>query len=225
MTVFFKSSSHGSYGEKEKIETHESFGMVSITTPSGGCPNLFGSSIKHSNKIALEIHEAEKRRDLHREWYYPVKPIIRVEMSKVQFAELITSVGTQGVPVTITRREYTLIEDCPEQSTRTLYEQEFKEDLNEVMDDMSEDFKLLKDMLNSGNMKMGERKAAAGMLTRIEQALRSNLPFIQSSFNEAVDKTVVAAKGEVEAFFEGKIRQLGLEEYKSQVKKNFLLTE
>jgi hypothetical protein len=45
----------------------------------------------------------------------------------------------------------------------------------------------------------------------LRQEVRSNLPFIQSMFNEQMDKTVKEAKGEIEAFTQNKIHALGLE--------------
>jgi len=38
----------------------------------------------------------------------------------------------------------------------------------------------------------------------------ANMPFVQTQFNEAMDKTVTEAKAEVEAFVSHKVTSLGL---------------
>lgn len=60
-------------------------------------------------------------------------------------------------------------------------------------------------------MKASDRQNAYSLIGRLETEIESNLPFVQESFNEAVDRTVEAAKAEIEAFIEGKVRSIGLE--------------
>jgi len=44
-----------------------------------------------------------------------------------------------------------------------------------------------------------------------------SIPFLQKSFNEAMDKTVNEAKGEVEAFVMNKVTSLGIEKMKDDL--------
>lgn len=207
-----KTNNHGHYGEDQIREEHPSYGQLSIGRTTGGNPNLYGSSIKHTNKISIEIRHSEKIRDLHRTWYFPRDCIVRIEMSPTQFADALTSMNTSGVPVTIVRLSgHDFIPECPETHTRQIFEKEFKERAKQVVDDMAVDFKTIKEMLAAGSPKVAARKAIIQMLDRIQTEIGSNIPFIQESFNEAVDKTVNEAKGEIEAFMESKVRSLGLE--------------
>jgi hypothetical protein len=46
-----------------------------------------------------------------------------------------------------------------------------------------------------------------------------SIPFVQSQFNEAMDKTVTEARAEVEAFVDNKIRSLGIQALEGEVQK------
>ena len=58
----FKSLNRGKYGEDETREDHPSFGQLQFVRTTGGQPNLYGSSIQHQNKIALEISHSQKNK-------------------------------------------------------------------------------------------------------------------------------------------------------------------
>lgn len=49
------------------------------------------------------------------------------------------------------------------------------------------------------------------MMEKVLQEMRSNIPFVYDMFNEAMDKTILEAKGEVEAFVEHKLRSIGVD--------------
>ena len=52
----------------------------------------------------------------------------------------------------------------------------------------------------------------------LRQEIESNVPFIQQSFNEQMDKTVMEAKGEVEGFVMNKLMSAGLEGLQKEMK-------
>jgi len=52
----------------------------------------------------------------------------------------------------------------------------------------------------------------------LRQEIESNVPFIQQSFNEQMDKTVLEAKGEVEGFVMHKVISTGLEGLQKEFK-------
>ena len=47
-----------------KKETTPAYGMLSFHRVTGGDPNLFGSSVKHNQKIMLTLKEGNVSRDL-----------------------------------------------------------------------------------------------------------------------------------------------------------------
>jgi ElaB/YqjD/DUF883 family membrane-anchored ribosome-binding protein len=70
---------------------------------------------------------------------------------------------------------------------------------------------------SKASINKGDREAILGKLRMLMQNINSNMPFVQSQFNEAMDKTVTEAKAEVEGFVEGKIRALGIDALQSEV--------
>lgn len=200
-------------------ETHESYGLIGISRRTGDPGSLFGSSIKHGNYVALTIKRAELNRDLHRNWYYGHEPLIEIEMSNTQFSEMITSLNMgDGVPCTIRHIGYKTLEDPPGVQQRQIFEDEFKADMKKVGNKISSAIDKAGVLLsNKGNVKMSDRKEILGLLASIAQDINSNMPFVQSQFNEAMDKTILSAKGEIEGFIQNKITSLGIEALKDQV--------
>lgn len=212
----FQSLKRGGYAEKRTIEKHPSFGQLGFYRTQGGSSNLYGSSIEHNGYITLEISYSEKHRDLNQNWYHPREEIIRIAMSPTQFAEAITSIGSEPIPVTIQRLNGESIEPCPSENTRKRFKVEFKRDVETIIEDVECDFDLAKEMLaRKGALKVADRKKIIGVLSRIKQAIKSNLPFVYSQFDRATEKTITEARGEIEAFFENKVRSLGLDALKN----------
>lgn len=93
-------------------ETHPAFGMCRVnrvsSTPG---KSLFQSDLQHREYIQLTVSTAERKRDLKHDWVHAKKTVIEVAMSLAQFASMVTSAGTEGVPVTI---GFTAGSDVPE---------------------------------------------------------------------------------------------------------------
>lgn len=208
--------------EDKRTDKHESYAMLGIsrTTCSGGL-NLFGSSIKHYNTIRLRIKPAEVDRHLNRDWYHGAMiPYIEVEMSYSQFAEAITSLNQgDGIPVTLRYLNGKQIEECPFTNKR----QEFEDEFEKKMKDISNKLKVLtettEELLNSKKpLTKTEKDEVLSSIKSIRQEVGMNIPFIQQSFNEQMDKTVLEAKGEVEGFVLNKIISTGIEGLKTDMK-------
>ena len=200
--------------EGEKVVQHESFGMVGFSRIHAGGKKgvrLFGSSVDNNTVIALRIKRAEKGWHLHRHWYHANEQLIEVYMTPAQFAEAITGMNMgEGVPCTI---QYIKGEghmaECPDENVRELIEEDFREDMIELNSDISRAIRDAKDALGKKSISKGDLKAVIASLSKIEMDLNSNIPFIQSQFNEAMDKTVHEAKVEVDAFMTHTIVELG----------------
>ena len=197
---------------------HESFGLLSFSrTQSNMNKHLFGSSIKHQNTIHMRVNACEENRGLNRYWYHPRETIIDIEMSYSQFAEAIVAMNTIGVPCTIRRVMGAEMEDCPGESQREMFEKEFNGKVLDITKRV-QDLKHAADELlhKKGALKVSEKKELASMLHMLVMEVRQNLPFIQSSYNEAMDKTTMEAKSEIEAFVNHQVHTLGLEQFKKQ---------
>ncbi|MFM9815939.1 hypothetical protein ACKI16_46630, partial [Streptomyces scabiei] len=66
---------------------------------------LFGSNTNSNSIISIKISNAEVRQDLGRNWYYDTNVITEINMTTIQYAEMISSPNTSGVPCTIKRTE------------------------------------------------------------------------------------------------------------------------
>ncbi len=197
---------------------HESFGLLSFSrTQSNMNKHLFGSSIKHQNTIHMRVNACQENRGLNRYWYYPRATIIDIEMSYSQFAEAIVTMNTTGVPCTIRRVMDHKMEDCPGESQREMFEKEFKDEVLNITK-IVQDLKNASDELlhKKGALKVSEKKELASMLHMLVMEVRQNLPFIQSSYNEAMDKTTMEAKSEIESFVNHQVNTLGLDQFKKQ---------
>jgi hypothetical protein len=196
------------------VGTHESYGMISVSRVSSNLgQSLFGSSIKHSNTIMLRIKKGEVDRLLNRDWYRGKEEIVNVELSPTQYAEMLTCMNMgDGVPCTIRRLNGKMIEGPSEVKQRQIFEQEFQENITALENECSDGVNDVADiLLKKGSITIKERKKALEKITGIMRIVGDYLPFIQRSFNESMDKTVLEAKGEVEAFVTNKVVSLGIE--------------
>lgn len=208
--------------EYDRTDKHESFAMLGIarTTCSGGL-NLFGSSIRHYNTIRLRIAPAEVDRHLNRDWFHSTRvPYIEVEMSYSQFAEAITSLNQgDGVPVTLRYLDGKQIEDCPFVDKRQEFENEFEDKMKDITKKLEKLTERTEELLNDKKaLTKSEKEEIIKSIKSLRQEVRSNIPFIQQSFNEQIDKTVLEAKGEVEGFVLNKIISTGIEGLKTDMK-------
>ena len=83
-------------------ERHPAFGIARISrihaTPG---QVLFQSDLRHSEYIEVTLSEAARKRDLKHDWVHAEHVLAKFAMSMSQFASLVASGGTEGVPVTI----------------------------------------------------------------------------------------------------------------------------
>lgn len=194
---------------EDKDQEHESYGMLSLSRVSGRV-NLFGSSITHNNFVALRVNTASLRRDLSRNWYHSRNQIVEVYMSYTQFVEAITNMNTDGVPVTIHAVGGKAMESCPFDDVRDKLSTEFQDRLNVLLDSAAKAAKQAKTRLRApGTISKAERNEIAAELYRVNQEITSNLKFVLDSFNKQTEKSIIEAKGEIEAFFSHKIHALG----------------
>jgi hypothetical protein len=206
-------------------ETHESYGLIGVHRTQGRVKNLFGSSIEHNSTILITIKRAEKDRHGNRDWYFGRDLLLELEMSPIQFAEMITSLNVgDGVPCTLRYiNGYNRIPDPPDVNQRQLFEDDFKNDIEQVTDKFVEDYKNIRNILTKkGHLTVTEKEYVLAKISRLNKTISDSIPFIQKQFNEAMDKTVLEAKGEVEAFITNKIISTGIKTIKDEFK---MLTE
>lgn len=195
----------------ENTYKHPSYGMLRFSRTSGSATNLFGSSIQHNDTIRLRICEASVTRMLNSDYFNNEGELIEVEMSYSQFAEAITSMNMgNGVPVTIRWiRDKGNIEKCPFEDKRKQFESEFKENLDDANADTETLLSEINELFtNKKSLTKSDKDAVLGKLEAIRRNINDNNDFLFRQFNEQMDKTVLAAKGEIEAFAQNKLNSI-----------------
>ena len=198
---------------KREKDMNPAYGIMGFSRVSGGDPDLFGSSVKHGQKIVMTLKHGGVERNLNRDWYFGKDTIAEGEMSYTQFAELISSMNVgPGVPVTIRYTEKDgKTEPVNRVSVRELHLQEFEEANNEKSELINELIGKLKDIFSEKrSLKAKEREDVLNALNKLYMEVNSNNTFMLKQFNEAMEKVSTEAKGEVEAFVENKMRSVAL---------------
>lgn len=195
------------------VSEHPSYGLARFSRINGGHRALFGSSIQNQNTITLSISRAKHERNIGNDWYYAKNEIIEIEMSQNQFSELITSFNMgSGIPVTIKHINHDIYPNPPFQSQADLHSQEFQKYMYNYRKEIETVLEKTKDVLqNKNSIGKGDRETMLKDLESLMDKLSSGIPYYQQQFSEAMEKTVIEAKAEVEAFIERQIRNKGLE--------------
>jgi hypothetical protein len=100
--------------------------------------------------------------------------------------------------------------ECPAVDQRQKYEDEFKENMCNAAVKARDLEKVVSAMLDGDRISKAQRKEIKDALSAVIAHVDDKTPWIQKQFNEAMDKTVTEAKGEVEAFVNHKIHSLGI---------------
>lgn len=191
--------------------SHPSYGTLAFSRRTGGKTPLFGSSIEHRDTIAMALYHADVTRGLHSDSIFGNSKIAEVEMSYSQFAEAITSMNMgSGVPVTIRWTEKDgVIPSCDFVSKREQFEDEFKEKRKKATDESQQLIKDVTEMFEQKkNLTKADRQEILSKLSKLSMDIGCNMDFISEQFNKQMDKTIMEAKGEIEAFCQNKVNSI-----------------
>jgi hypothetical protein len=204
--------------EPDKI-SHPSFGTINFNRVS--CSehmNLFGSSIKQSHVIQLEIHHAVIQRDLQQDNIYSKGLIVSAYLSPSQFADAITSLNSESVPCTINFVDGHQVPEPLFENKRVQFDAEFEEKMNEIVSDTNRYYKKIAEILSKPNLGKHDREEILKQIDGIKMQIGNNIPFIKEQFTLQMDETVVEAKNQITAFLDDKLKRLGLEKHKEELK-------
>jgi hypothetical protein len=204
----------------EKKYNHPSYGLIQFNKVNGSS-NCFMSNVNLGGHITLTVKKAELNRDLSRYWVFPKEELLRLRVSYHQFAELITNMNNGcGIPCTL---EWVAGEGKVEKyeappSERSQFETELKNRLNEALLKLEELTKQLNELKEKGKANKTELSQLTKVIDSASTELKFNIPFVEESFQEALDQRVANAKIETSAWIENKLVNIGLEQLKDQVK-------
>lgn len=199
---------------EEKEENHESFAQLSFNrVQCAGGETLYGSDLKHSTVIKMELKHSTKRRGLNHDWYYGRDTIAEVTMSQNQFSELITSMNMgDGIPVTLNFTENGGHLESPKFSSKLdIHENEFKDMTKRVNKEAEELLATMNELLSgSGTVKKADRDKLIKQAELVVRDIGDNMPYVEKCFKESMDKTVTDAKGTIEAFYQHRVTETGI---------------
>jgi hypothetical protein len=147
---------------------------------------------------------------MYHDFYHGKGVILSVRFSPTQFAELITTLNCgQGVPCTLEYVNGERMPEAPSRNRRAEVQSEFSERMDTLTKRCEQLALKILELESSPRVNKGDLKELRKMVDAAVCELRANVPFAHECFNEACDKTVAEAKGEVDAALTGMINRLG----------------
>jgi len=205
--------------ETRERHEHDAFGVITMSSISGGDPVMFGSDLRHDHRLRFEIKRASLDRHLSRDWIHAASnPIVEFEMSHSQFAEFITSVGKgSGTPVTLlyapARDTETLTMPSIKkiESKHDTFKREIEESTQKQVSAIKEQVEKLGKMLDTGKLGIKDTRELHREMSIIIGNLPANMSFVIEQAEEALEKATTDAKIEVEAYINATAKKLGLQ--------------
>lgn len=192
-------------------ENHPAFGVAVVTRSSGTPRTLFQSDLQHNETIHLSIQRAERSRSLIRDWVFPRKTLVEVEMSLAQWGSLVSSIGIgSGVPVTIrsTESEY-LVPGLPYEPRIAEAVAESKNVVHKLLDDVRKSYNALRRTFEEKQGIKAQREAMNHLYHSINNT-DANAEFAIKQTTEAVESVVAQAKTDIEAHILAAAQATGL---------------
>lgn len=185
--------------DKERTDTHPAFGVAVVTRTTGSPRTMFQSDLRHNDSIRLSIQTAERHRHLLRDWVFPRKTIVEVEMSLAQWGALVSSIGIgSGVPVTIRQTsDNHMVPGIPYEPRIGESVDEAKSAVSRLLEHARESLSALEEAVQSG--RIGEIKKALRAHGLSIHHAESNAGFAVTSLSEAAESLTSQARVDIEA--------------------------
>ncbi len=204
MTNDIEGRNGGVSKDKHGADTHPAFGMIQVSRVSQGGRGavLFDSDVQHGHYMILRVHEASRKRDLHRDWIHDTGRLIEVAMSEAQWAEAISSPNTSGTPCTIRWVKGEGSRPALEFDSRLdLLHNEVRDKAKEAMAEVDAAMEAFSEKPNAAH----KRRLAAAITN-----LPANMEFAASSLTEHAEKVVAKSKADIEAAAMAAAERMGI---------------
>ena len=198
----------------EYKETHPSWGMVGLYHTQGYGRQCFGSDVTNHNTIRLVLKHAVKHRELGKDWTMGDDTLFEVELTSLQFAELLTNMNVgDGVPCTI---NYTQtdghIKYKPERSKIEIIREERDKKIDGAFSALKE---VEDEIIALVNSKKLSKSVGSELAHKLSVAL-SNLEghgydYYKKQAAEEIDTMIVEAKSQISEYVTAKVYSVGLE--------------
>jgi hypothetical protein len=172
----------------------------------------------------LTVSTGEMVREMYGHRFFDDNEVLKIELSEVQWARLVASINSHGVPCTIRRcldetGRYVPVDDPPEHMTDTV---KMKTDVEEmakrVAGNLGHIRALVDDALN-GTPTKTKLKEISEWLQQTQQAIDKDMPFLTRCQIEGVEEMVNSAKAEVDAHIQFSLNELGRRALGEEIKK------
>jgi len=195
-------------------KTHPAFGMVQFIR-SGGAGSgrkFFGSEIgSGGTTFTLQIVRGEQIWELSESRFFgSATPLIEVEMTAAQFVQLLTTMNQgSGVPCTLRRAHLNagnpdivpgIIDD---QTTHQLMQDDLKSSVSGVVAEMTALVDELKTTLEDSSVPKKKKEELVRKVEHVKMQVASNMPFLLTQYQWALDKQKSAHLAEVDARHHG----------------------
>lgn len=206
-------------GNDHIIQEHPAYGRITLTHPSGGNTEMFGSDIVHNERIALRI-DLGYEETAYGIPHYRSQPqsrggrVVELEMTAYQWAGLVASHSGNGVPCTLRyvtphgKGNLPLIDGqntSTEQANR-----EIEGSLKAMMKRHAEGLDALAVLVAKGKANKGELQAAMEKFQNIHSKLPEVTAFALQTFTEHSETVMAKANAEIEASLNSLVVRTGM---------------
>jgi len=197
-------------GDEITVERHPSYGSI-VATRVTGHSYLFGSSILHHNYINIVICKAHKYRSLHHDRFHRDEEIVSVNLSPVQFADLIANMNHHdGVPCTLDHVNLVTMPECPCTDKKAEHKSEVNKAISNVTKQCEDLIKSCRDIIINSKMKKSDQTVLLKQVDMLVASINSSLPFLNDTLSDSFEEVVSQAKGEIDAAIGSAIAKVGL---------------
>lgn len=202
---------------------HDAFGQISASRITGH-RDLFQADFPTGHFIRIKISKAQAKRDLSSDWIYASSQdtVAEVDLSEVQWAQLLCSMNTTGVSCTLNRYRdpktgELLMPELPPNHTANAdtFRNEVKVKAREAAKDIGGVADKIRELLKAPTIKKGDLTEVLKTLSMAHQELASNLPYVVERAMETISEAVDKGKAEInahQAFITAQAGQVALEQ-------------
>lgn len=200
----------------DRNEKHPAYGKIAVTRVQGQA-DLFQVDYPQQHFIKLTISTASLERKLSNDWVYDDQTLVEINMSEVQWARLLSSMNTTGVPCTLgayidpNTKQYIRPRMPSNVETKTdTFKSEIRETVGDGMNALKDLLTQLKTLSAPGtSTKKSDIAALTSKAETVYRELMQNLPYVMEQADEAIESAVEAGKGEIAAFIDHSMQKLG----------------
>lgn len=206
-------------GRDRIVQEHPAYGRVSLTHPSGGNTEMFGSDIIHNERISLRIDFAYEE-TAYGLPHYQSQPqnrggrVVELEMTAYQWANLVASHSGNGVPCTLRYVTPNGVGTLPLIEGQNTNEEQANREIEQLLRSMmarhSEGVDALRALVAKGKATKKELTEALALVQNVHSKLPEVTAYALETFKENSEVIVAKANAEVEASISNLVTRTGL---------------